>query len=102
MPHDPILIADTNAWLKKAGIDLRGARIDLDADPPLLEDMVFHCQQAVEKSFKAFFMFHDQPFGKTHNLEEIGEACSNIDPSLGDRVAEAVPLIEYTWAFRYP
>jgi HEPN domain-containing protein len=102
MPHDPILIADTKAWLKKAGIDLRAARIDLDADPPLLEDMVFHCQQAVEKSFKAFLTFHDQPFRKTHNLEEIGEACLNIDSSLRDLVAEAVPLSEYAWAFRYP
>ncbi len=34
MPHDPILIADTKAWLKKAGNDLRAATIDLDADPP--------------------------------------------------------------------
>ncbi len=102
MPYDPILIADTKAWLKKAGNDLRAATIDLDADPPLLEDMVFHCQQAVEKSFKAFLTFHDQPFRKTHNLEEIGEACLKIDPSLTDLVAKAVPLSEYAWAFRYP
>ena len=102
MPHDPILIADTRAWLKKAGNDLRAATIGLQADPPLLEDVVFHCQQAVEKSFKAFLTFHDRPFRKTHNLEEIGEACLNIDPSLGDLVTKAVPLSEYAWAFRYP
>lgn len=79
MPHDPILIVDTKAWLKKAANDLRAAALDLEADPPLLEDVVFHCQQAVEKSLKAFLTFHDRPFRKTHNLEEIGEACLKID-----------------------
>jgi len=95
-------MADTKAWLKKAGNDLRAAAIDLGADPPLLEDMVFHCQQVVEKSFKAFLTFHDQPFRKTHNLEEIGEACLKIDPSLEDLVDQSVPLSEYAFTFRYP
>lgn len=102
MPHDPILIADTKAWLKKSANDLRGAMLDMEADPPLLEDAVFHCQQAVEKSIKAFLAFHDKPFRKTHNLEELGEACLKIDNTLADLVEEAVPLSEYAWAYRYP
>jgi len=102
MPHDPILIADTKAWLKKSANDLRGAMLDMEADPPLLEDAVFHCQQAVEKSIKAFLAFHDQPFRKTHNLEELGEACLKIDKTLSGLVEEAVPLSEYAWAYRYP
>jgi len=56
----------------------------------------------VEKSFKAFLSFHDRPFRKTHNLEEIGEACLEIDRDLLPLVNEAVPLSEYAWAFRYP
>jgi len=36
MAHDPILIADTKAWLKKSANDLRGAALDMEADPPLL------------------------------------------------------------------
>lgn len=40
-------------WLSKAANDLRGARIDLAADPPLIEDALFHCRQAAEKSLKA-------------------------------------------------
>lgn len=102
MPHDPILIADTKAWLKKSAIDLRCAALDLEAYPPLLEDVVFHCQQAVEKSLKAFLTFHDKPFRKTHNLEELGEACLKIDKTLVDLVDESVPLSEYAWAYRYP
>ena len=49
MPLGPARVADTLAWLEKAAIDLRSGRVDLDADPPILGDALFHCQQAVEK-----------------------------------------------------
>lgn len=102
MPHDPARVAETREWLQKAALDLRGARIDLEADPPLLEDALFHCQQAAEKSLKAFLSWHDIAFRKTHSMEELGVACENIDPTLKTAVDPAVPLTEYAWAFRYP
>jgi HEPN domain-containing protein len=102
MRHDRVLLADTRAWLTKASNDLRAARIGLQAEPMLLEDALCHCQQATEKSFKEFLPFHDRPFRKTHNLEEIGEACLEIDWDLLPIVNEAVPLSKYAWAFRYP
>lgn len=64
MPHDPARVADTRAWLGRAATDLRAAALDLGADPPILEDLVFHCQQAVEKAMKGLLAWHDQPFGK--------------------------------------
>jgi hypothetical protein len=54
MQPDPVRLADTRAWLVKAANDLRAAAVDLAATPPLLEDALFHCQQAAEKAFKAF------------------------------------------------
>lgn len=102
MQHDPARIADTRAWLQKATSDLRAAVHDLEAVPPLLDAVVFHCQQAVEKAMKGFLAWHDRPFRKTHNLEEIGEACLEFDPSLEPHVDRAVPLTEYAWRFRYP
>jgi hypothetical protein len=83
--------AEVKEWLAKVILDLRGARIDLDARPPLPEDALFHCQQAVEK--------HDKPFRKT---EELGRACCTLDSGLTTLVDEAVPLTGYAWAFRYP
>ena len=62
MPHEMILLGDTKAWLSKASNDLRAAAVGLKAEPPLLEDVLFHCQQAVEKSFKALLAFHDRLF----------------------------------------
>ena len=75
MPPDPELLAETRGWLARAALDLRAAAHQFLAVPPLIDDVVFHAQQAAEKSFKAFLTWHQVPFRKTHNLEEIGEQC---------------------------
>lgn len=102
MSHDPARVADTKAWLARVTTDLRAAAHDLRASPPLLADTVFHCQQATEKALKGFLAWHDRPFRKTHDIEEIGGACREVDPSLSDVIDRAVPLTEYAWRFRYP
>jgi len=66
------------------------------------EVAVYHCQQAAEKTLKAFLVFRQEPFRKTHNLKELGEACLALDPGLPLSVGESFRLIEYAWIFRYP
>ncbi len=102
MPLDPARVEDTKAWLAKAKKDLEAANHGLTASPPLLEDVTFHSQQASEKALKGFLAWHDIPFRKTHNIEEIGEASLAVDQTLKDIVDKAVPLTEYAWRFRYP
>jgi HEPN domain-containing protein len=102
MPHDPALVEETNAWLRRAATDLRAASFERGATPPLTADIVFHAQQAVEKSLKAFLVWHGRTFRKTHSIEEIGEQCLAIDATLRPLVDRAVPLTEYAWRFRYP
>ena len=102
MPHDPARVADTKAWLAKAVDDLNAAEHLLSGSPALPGVAVFHCQQAAEKAMKGFLAWHDVPFRKTHDLEEVGEACLAIDPALEEIVDRAVPLTEYAWRFRYP
>ena len=101
-PSDPALVSETKAWLVKAAADMRAAECDLAASPPLLEDACFHCQQAAEKTLKSLLTWHSVPFRRTHSLEETGEQCLAIDPSLGEVIDPAVPLTEYAWSFRYP
>ncbi len=95
-------VADTRAWLVRAREDLRGAEIDLAASPPLLGDAAFHCQQAVEKTLKAFLTWHDRPFRKTHDLVELGAECVAVDPTLAPHLGRTAPLTEYAWRYRYP
>ena len=102
MPYDPALVAEVRSWLSKGGKDLAAAEYELQADPPFADDIVFHAQQAAEKSLKAFLSWHRVPFRKTHNLIELGEACSRIDQSLESLLRRAAPLTEYAWKFRYP
>jgi len=98
----PEKVAAVRGWLSRAANDLRGARIDLEADPPLIEDALFHCQQAAEKSLKAYLTSHDKPFRKTHDLDELGNACLSVDPTLQDALLPAIPLTIFAWEFRYP
>jgi len=83
-------------------VDFRGAEADLAASPPVVEDVFFHAQQAVEKLLKAFLTWHDKPFRKTHAIEELGEMALRVDPALKKLVDHAVPLTEYASKFRYP
>jgi HEPN domain-containing protein len=102
MPHDPELVAETRSWLIKAAQDLGAAAHEFKAEPPFVADIVFHAQQSTEKSFKGFLTWHNTPFRKTHLLEELGEQCLGIDPTLRPLVDKAVPLTKYAWKFRYP
>ena len=102
MQHDSVRLGDTRVWLIKARKDLRSAEHGLIASPPLLEDVLFHCQQAAEKALKGFLTWHDIPFRKTHSLEEIGQQCITIDPTMRKLLDRVVPLTEYAWKFRYP
>ncbi len=102
MPLDPVLVLDIKAWFRKAVTDLRSADEDIAAAPPILEDAVFHCQQAVEKAIKGFLTFHQRPFGKTHDLRELGKACASLEPGLSPLLERAAPLTWYAWKFRYP
>jgi len=88
--------------LSRAELDLRAAKVDLGADPPLLADAAFHCQQAVEKALKALLTHHDHLFRKTHDIGELGLACLEHEPSLEALLRESAPLTEYAWRFRYP
>ncbi len=102
MPHDPVRVAEVKSWLVKSMKDLQAAEVDLAADPPILEDALFHCQQAVEKTLKAFLVWHDVPFRRTHDIGEVGEPCVALDPTLASFVQRAEPLSHFAWQFRYP
>ncbi|MFH0937750.1 MAG: HEPN domain-containing protein [Planctomycetota bacterium] len=93
---------EAQAWLQKADNDLRSAQVDLAAEPPLIEDALFHCQQAAEKAMKAFLTAHDITFRKTHDLDELASACEQIDVSLKDALNPARDLTVFAWEFRYP
>ena len=98
MPPDARTV-EALAWLSKADQDLGAARVLLDGYPDV---SLFHCQQAVEKALKAFLVWHDVPFRKSHDLREIGQQCVQIDPTLDALARSAAPLAVFAWRTRYP
>lgn len=102
MPFDPVRVEDTCAWLEKAQQDMGAGRADLAADPSYPGDAMFHAQQAAEKAIKGFLAWHEVIFRKTHDLRELFEDCSRIDPSLRELAERAESLTPYAWRFRYP
>lgn len=94
--------AEVKSWFRKASQDLRAAKLDLSAVPPLLEDVVFHCQQAAEKAIKGYLTYHDRPFQKTHDLDRLSMLCESIDSSLKACLIPARSLTPFAWTFRYP
>lgn len=102
MRHDLQKVAECRAWLLRAAADLESAGILLAAARPRRDTALFHCQQAVEKVWKAFLFWHDSPFRKTHDLRELGQACVDVDSSLTDLARRAEELTPFAWVFHYP
>lgn len=102
MPPDSARIEAARPGFTKAAHDIRAAEVLLGADPPLLGEAAYHCQQAAEKALKGFLSWHDIPFGKTHDLAAIGGLCVTKEPSLEPLCVRADRLTVFAWAFRYP
>ena len=99
---DPSRIEATRAWLIKAHHDIEATAGLVERKPPLADVALFHVQQAVEKSLRGFLLWHGVPFSKTHDLQELGLACVDLDPSLTPVVRPAAGLTDYAWETRYP
>ena len=94
------LARESREWLGKAAEDLGSCRALIASGH--VGNALFFCQQAAEKSLKAFLTWHDRTFRRTHDIEELGAACGAIDSALSPLLEEADILSDYAWKLRYP
>ncbi len=87
-------------WLKLAESDFAGAEV-LVTNNTNLQGACFHCQQAAEKSLKAWLIAHDTPFPKEHDLERVIELCASLAPGFKELSTEAMALTPYAVKLRY-
>jgi HEPN domain-containing protein len=98
MPHS---VRDhSQLWLEYAKADLALARVPLPVDSKY-ELLLFHAQQAVEKSFKAVLTLYEIDFPYTHNLQRLVELIPDV-LNQRDLLIAATPLTEYAVITRYP
>lgn len=102
MKKDDVIKDLVRKWIKKADNDLLSSKRGMAFDDPVLETVCFHCQQAVEKYLKAFLVYHQVYFPKTHKILQLLELCSSIDPSFREELLEADNLTDYAVEIRYP
>lgn len=98
----PEVRAAAKSWLDRAEADLRAAQADLSAVPPLLEDTLFHCQQAIEKTLKGLPTAQQRRFTKTHDLEQLALASQDVEPRFIELRREFESLSVYASLYRYP
>jgi HEPN domain-containing protein len=90
-------------WLKKAGNDLKAAKYLLTLDDAPTDVISFHCQQAVEKYFKAYLTLVDVRVTKTHDLETILALCVEKDTKFQRLDKDGIAkLTFYAVEIRYP
>jgi HEPN domain-containing protein len=102
MNRDEVIKDLVNKWIKKADKDLLSAERELSFEDPVTETVCFHCQQTVEKYLKAFLVYHQVYFTKTHKIGDLLELCATVDSSFKDELEDADNLTDYAVEVRYP
>lgn len=87
-------------WLTRAQHDLRSARALAALKDPLLDTAIYHCQQTAEKAVKAWLQSRDEPFPRTHDIEELVTQAAGLHPDFGTLARAASVLTPYVSAFR--
>lgn len=88
-------------WLYHAYQDLLSAKILID-DKRLYEQVVFHCQQAIEKSLKAFLLYKAHRLLDGHNLTWLCKQAAMLDSEFTAWIEKSTQLNRFYIETRYP
>ena len=84
------------------GNDLQAARTLAAGEEPLLDAAIYHCQQAREEAVKGWLQSQDDPFPKTHDIEDLVAQAAKLHGDFNQFAKAAAVLTPYASAFRYP
>ena len=101
-PPELIKAEFTREWLRKAGIDFKTAQHLCQSGPDFAEGSAFHSQQAAEKYLKAFLVWHQIEFQKTHDIKALLRLAAKADENIAEILQDAVRLTPYGVEYRYP
>jgi HEPN domain-containing protein len=92
----------TREWVRKAESDFKTAAHLFETSPDLAEGTAFHSQQAAEKYLKAFLVWHQIEFPKTHDIEALLKLARKAEEKIPEILKEAAILTPYGVDYRYP
>jgi HEPN domain-containing protein len=88
-------------WLYHAYQDILSGHMLID-DPRLAEQAVFHCQQAIEKSLKAFLLYKTHKLFDGHNLAWLCKQAALLDSGFTPWLSRCAALNRFYIETRYP
>jgi HEPN domain-containing protein len=90
--------SDIRPWIYKAEEDYRAAlTLARKRRDPVPDNVCFSAQQCVEKYLKAFLVYHQRSFPKTHDLAELLKIALLVDPLLEDIREMCVSFCPMPW-----
>lgn len=90
-------------WIVKAEHDLKILKDEMSTENPATDAVCFHAQQCVEKYLKAYLVYNEIYFRKTHSIEELITTCKKSDPDFSMLIdIKAHELTVYATELRYP
>jgi len=87
-------------WILKADDDLNVAEYIVASG--YYSATGFHCQQSAEKYLKAYLVWNDREFPKTHDLELLLDLVEAVDRELTAPLRDIIVLTVYSVEVRYP
>ncbi len=87
-------------WLKIVEDDLKVAKALLVTE--VFGTVAYHCQQAAEKSLKAYLVFKNYKVIKTHDLIMLVDLCCKLDRDFEKLYDDAEQINPFATKFRYP
>lgn len=94
--------AEVALWLRRAHNDWSAARTLFTPPKCAFEIVAFHCQQAVEKTLKAYLISRAVEIEKIHDLGRIVRRCMPLDAAFATLRDDVEPLTQYAVVARYP
>ena len=101
-PSEEVRLEFLRQWMGKADEDLGVAHHLLTTDAPFPGAVGFHAQQAAEKYLKAFLVWMQADFPKTHDIESLLRIVAKHNPELAHSLRDTVALTDYGVEVRYP
>jgi HEPN domain-containing protein len=97
-----LLPTSPQEWLNHAMSDLALARLGMNSNDVLPEQVCFHAQQAVEKAIKSVLLHNKIPFPLVHDLEVLINIARHEKLQLPAWAENVAVLTQYAVETRYP
>lgn len=101
-PPEEVKLEFTREWVQKAEGDFKTASLLLRAGDDHLFQTAFHAQQSAEKYIKAFLVWHQIEFPKSHDIGKLTVLAAQVVPELPEILEEAKTLTPFGVDYRYP